>query len=121
MIIPVLALYCLVSVIGLVIGLLRRSIAALLTLSLCWWLGACVSAYFAYLAWVDRSYSENWAMLGFIYFTLPYAVLTGGLILVGLYFIRKWKGRRVKPFQSSLLALLTFLALQLIVGFVSAI
>ena len=120
MIIKVSILFLLVSTVGLVIGLQRKSVPTLFALSLFWWLGAFVSAYFAYLAWADRGYSENWAMIGVIYLTLPYAAMTMLLILMELYFTRRWIGRQAKPLRSSLFTLLIFLALQLVVAFVSA-
>lgn len=120
MIIKVSILFLLFSTVGLVIGLLRRSVPTLFALSLFWWLGAFVSACFVYLAWMDRHYSENWALIGFIYLALPYAALTVVLILIVLYFTRRWGDKQVKPLRSSLFALLTFLALQMIVGYVSA-
>jgi len=59
-------------------------------------------------------------MIGFFYIALPYAALTVILILIALYFTRRWSGKQVKLLQLNLLVLLTFLALQMIAGFMSA-
>jgi hypothetical protein len=119
-IIPLSILYLSVSAVGLTVGLRRRSMATLFALSFFWWLGAFVSAYFAYLAWMDRSYSENWAMIGFCYLALPYIAITIVLIPIKLYFLQRWSGRQAKLLQFSLIALFTFLVLQMIAGFMSA-
>jgi len=120
MIQPIFVLFYLFSAAGLAAGLWRRSIPALFVLNVLWWLGAFVSAYFTYLAWVDRGYSENWAMLGFIYLALPYAAPVIVLLLVELFFLRRWSGRQARALQSSTIALLTFLVLQMIAGLMSA-
>lgn len=119
MILPILVLFFLFSAAGLAAGLWRRSIPALFVLNALWWLGAFVSAYFTFLAWVDRSHSENWAMIGFIYLALPYVAPTVVLILIELYFLRRWR-RPARLLQASIIALFTFLVLQIIAGFVSA-
>jgi hypothetical protein len=119
-IIPISVLFITFSAVGLSIGVLRRNISTLLALSLFWWLCAFGSAYFVYLAWIDRGYSENWAMIGFVYLALPYAAFTVVLILIVLYFTRRWSGKQAKLLQLNLLVLLTFLVLQMIAGFMSA-
>ena len=112
-------LFVLISAVGLTFGLLRRSIPALFALNLLWWLGAFVSAYFAFLAWVDRGHSENWAVIGFMYLTLPFAVPAVVLSLIELYFLRKWSGGQVRLLRSGVVALLAFLLLQIFAGFIS--
>ena len=120
MIIKVFILFLLVSIVVLVIGLSRRSVPTLSALSFFWWLGAFASAYFVYLAWVDRGYSENWAMISVLYLSLPYTAMTMILILIELYFTRRWIAKQIRSLQSNLFALLMFLALQMLVGFMSA-
>ena len=120
MIIPISILYFSLSSFGILLGILRRSVTTLLVISVLWWVGALVSAYSVYLAWMDRSFSENWAMIGFLIFALPYAAITIVLIHIELYLLRKWEARLSKQLRANLLALLTFLVLQIIIGFVSA-
>ncbi|MEW6406385.1 MAG: hypothetical protein AB1649_31765 [Chloroflexota bacterium] len=120
MIKPIFVLFFLFSTVGLVIGLWRKNVPTLSILSALWWLGAFVSAYFTFLAWMDRGYSENWAMMGFLYLALPYAAPVIVLLLIELYFLRRWNSRQARALQSSAIALLTFLVLQMIAGFMSA-
>jgi hypothetical protein len=120
MIAPISMLYLLISAVTLAVGFKLRSFVTLFFLSVFWWLGAFVSAYFVFLAWIDQSYSENWAMLGFVFLALPYATFTVVLILIVLYFTRSWSGKQAKLLQLNLLVLFTFLALQMIAGFISA-
>ena len=120
MIVPISIIYFLVSVVALAFGFRFKSLSTLFALSIFWWVGAFASAYFTYLAWIDRSYSENWAMIDFIFLALPYAAHTIALIFTELYFMRKWSGRQVKFLQLNLLTLLTFLVLQIVLGLFSA-
>ena len=119
MLIPITVLFLVISIAGLTIGLLNRSAGVLLALNFFWWLVSFPSAYFVYLAWLDRGYSENWGALGFFYFTLPFAVLTILLLLALLYFMGKWEDGPANAPRISSLALLVFLVLQLIIGFIS--
>ena len=116
MAIPIAILLILGSVSGLILGLQYKNAIVLLALNIWWWLGAFVSAYFTWLAWQDRGYSENWAMLGFIFFALPYLLLIGLMALAKLFFIRSWPDNMAKLLRISSLGLLLFLLFQLIVG-----
>ena len=120
MIYPIFTLFILSSIVWLVIGLKGGKAIALLTLNLYWWLGSFVSAYFTLLAWQDRGYSENWAMIGFIFFSLPYILTTIVLIIVELFFIRKWQSDKTKAIKFTSVILLFFLIFQIIIGFLSA-
>lgn len=120
MIVPIFLLYVLVSAVTFTIGFRLRSWVTLFSLGIFWWLGAFASAYFVFLAWIDRSYSENWAMIGVITLTLPYAALTVVLILIALSFTRGWNDKQAKLLRLNLLGLLTFLTLQIIAGLLAA-
>ncbi len=66
------------------IGLSKRQYWALYLLNALWLLGLVVATYFTGLAWMDRAYSENWAMLGVIFYVWPYSIfvtLAGGIEL----------------------------------------
>jgi hypothetical protein len=119
MIIPIFVLFILGSVIGLMAGLYYKNVIVLLILNSLWWVGSLISAYFVGLAWLDRGYSENWAMIGFMIFSLPYALLTLIMLLVELFFTRQWHRPKLKPLRWLSSLLLTFLIFQLIVGFSS--
>jgi len=112
-------LFFLISVSALALGYLRKSKATLFVLSLFWWIGLFVSAYDVYLTWLDRGYSENWAAIGFVYIALPYAALTVVWVSIALCITRRWAGRQVTLLRINWLLLLVFLALQLMVGFLS--
>jgi len=67
------------------IGLSKRQYWALYLLNALWLLGLVVATYLTGLAWMDRAYSENWAMFGVIFYVWPYSVfvtLAGGIELV---------------------------------------
>ncbi len=117
MIIPIFAVFILGSVGGLTAGLYYRNVIVLLALNSLWWIGSFISAYFVWLAWLDRGYSENWAMIGFLIFSLPYGLLTLIMLFVQLFFTRKGYGSKLKPLRLVSILLLMFLIFQLIIGF----
>ena len=119
MIVPLFILFILGSFSGLGIGLYYRNVIILLALNSLWWVGSFISAYFVWLAWLDRGYSENWAMFGFIIFSLPYGILTLIMLFVELFVTRKWYGSQLKLLRWVSSLLLTFLMAQLIAGFSS--
>ncbi len=119
MIVPILAVFILGSVGGLVAGLYYRNVVILFVLNGLWWVGSFISAYFVWLAWLDRGYSENWAMIGFMIFSLPYGLLTLIMLFVELFFTRRWQGNKPKLLRLVSILLLTFLVFQLILGFSS--
>lgn len=120
MLIPIFTLFIFLSVIWLVIGIRGRKEIAILILNLFWWLGSFVSAYFTWLVWQDRRFSENWAMIGFMLYAIPYIVSSGTLVSIELYLIRKWSGEKTNTIKLSSVSLLIFLVFQLLTGFLSA-
>ena len=119
MLIPVFIVFTLISCGGLLVGIWHKSDMWLLALNLLWWCGGCISAYFAWLTWKDRGYSEHWAMIGFMLCTVPYALLTGLMLGGELFFIRTWQHRLSALNQIAAAALLIFLIVQLIIGVLS--
>ncbi len=119
MIVPIFGAFVLGSLGGLVAGLYYRNVAVFLILNSLWWVGSFISAYFVWLAWLDRGYSENWAMIGFIVGSLPYSLLTITMLSLELFFTRNWYGNKVKLLRLTAILLLTFLIFQLMIGFSS--
>ncbi len=75
MLIPIAALFLLLTVALLLVGTLGRKPAALYALKCVWFPGLVLAAYLTFGAWQDRSYSENWAAYGVLFFVLPYTFL----------------------------------------------
>lgn len=120
MLIPVLILFILFSTVFLVRGIRGRKETLLLKLNLFWLLGSFASAYFTWLAWQDRGYSENWAMIGFMFFAFPYILITGIMVIAELFFTRKWQSDKLKTIRLIMVILLVFLMFQVVVGLLSA-
>jgi hypothetical protein len=119
MIIPIFITFIIVSFGGLLVGLWYKNGILLLGLNLFWWLGSFISAYFAWLAWRERGFSENWAMIGFMICTLPYTLLTSFMLGGELFFIRTWQNRLTFFNQIAAVVLWIFLMAQLILGVLS--
>ncbi|MDM8538252.1 hypothetical protein QUF70_15975, partial [Desulfobacterales bacterium HSG17] len=117
--IPIITIFLLSSIVWLIIGISRKNEITLIVLNLYWWIGSFVSAHFVWLVWQSRNYSENWAMIGFIFCSLPYLITTVFMINVKLFYIRKWKSKKGKAIQLASVGLLFFLIFQIIVGFIS--
>ena len=120
MIIFIFTIFILLSIAWLISGAKGRNETVLLTLNLFWWLSSFAAAYFTWLAWQDRGYSENWAMIGFIYISFPYILITGMMVSAELFFIRKWQSSKTKMIKLASIGLLIFLLFQMLIGFLSA-
>jgi hypothetical protein len=120
MLIPIFTLFVLSSIVWLVLGIRGRKEDALLVLDSFWWLGSLVSAYFAFLAWQDRMFSENWAMMGFLFGSLPYSAIVGTMVVAELVFIRKWQSNKARAMRLMSAGLLMFSLFQVTVGLLSA-
>ena len=116
MILPFSALFIIINVSMLILGIREHKLYLLFLLNLIWLLGSFCSLYFVIQVWVGRMYSENWAMLGFFFFTVPYLLITGCMIGAELFFVRKWKDDKIKLLRYSSIFILLFLILQLIFG-----
>jgi len=117
--IPMAAVFIIGSATWLWFGLQEKSVVALLCLNGLFWLGSFGSGYFTLLAWNDRAYSENWALLGFALVAIPYAIVVATMLVIEIGFIIK---RDIRPRKALLLSsglLLVFLSMQMILGFIS--
>ncbi|MBU1099357.1 MAG: hypothetical protein KKA84_03050 [Bacteroidetes bacterium] len=119
MIILLFALYTIFLLLLLIVGLRKRKEILLLILNVLWWLGSFFSAYFILLAWQDRMYSENWAMMGVLFIAFPYILIITPIVIIELYLIRKWDRSSSKIFRLSAWLLLAFLLLQVLIGLTS--
>ena len=116
MLVPSLTLYLLVSVGWLIGGVRSGSAGGLLGLTLFWWLGALVAGYFTLVAFLERGYSENWALIGFIFISGPIILVTGVLSLIELFAIRRWPRAKARPVRAAAVFLLIFLTVQVALG-----
>jgi len=114
--IPAVLLYIAISAILLIIGGLRKSRTVLAVLIILLWLSSLLSAFFVGWAWLERSYSENWAMYGVLYISLP-VIVSNGALAVAILIVASVRGieRRQRVCQS-LYLLLLFLAAQVVMG-----
>jgi hypothetical protein len=120
MLLPIFAVLIIVSIVGLITGLYYRNVVVLFVLNLVWWIGSFISAYFVWLAWLDRGYSENWAMIGFMSFSLPISIPTIIMLSIELFFIRKRHDNQYNILRLVSILLLSFLVLQMIMGVFSS-
>ncbi len=116
MLIPTVFLYIVISAILITVVGLKKNITVLVALVALLWLSSLLSAFFVGWAWFERSYSENWAMYGVLFISLPVIVSNGALAVASLIVAsarRIEKRRRVCQF---LHLLLLFLAIQVAMG-----
>jgi len=100
-------------------GLQEKSVWALSCLNALFWLGSLGAGYFTLLAWNDRAYSENWALLGFALIAIPYAIVVAAMLVIEIGFIFK---RDIRPRKGLLISsslLLVFLSLQMFLGVIA--
>ena len=116
MLVPALTLYLLISVGCLIGGVRSGSAAGLLGLTLFWWLGSLVAGYFTLVAFLERGYSENWALIGFVFISGPIILVTGALGIIELVAIRRWSSKRARAVRIAAGLLLGFLAVQVALG-----
>jgi hypothetical protein len=116
MLIPAVSLYIILSVALVVVGSVKKSRVVLAGLSVLLWLCSILSAYFVGLAWLERSYSENWAMYGVLFISLPVIISTGVLAVSALIVAAVRGIENRKPVSLSLYILLLFLAVQVVMG-----
>ena len=116
MLIPVAVLFIALSALLLLVGGLKKNRSALWALSILLWLTSFLSAFFVGWAWLERSYSENWAMLGVLIVSLPVVAMNGVMAVAALIVasVRGVEGRR--PLCISIYLLLLFLAVQIAIG-----
>ncbi|HDQ03985.1 MAG TPA: hypothetical protein ENN23_05355 [Deltaproteobacteria bacterium] len=120
MLIPIIILFVTISVTLIIIGVFKTSRKILSALSIILWLCSLVSAFFVGWAWLERAYSENWAMYGFFFISLPIIITAGVLATVTILAVKVRKIENMKEILLRLYLLLIFLAAQVVVGFFSA-
>jgi hypothetical protein len=81
MLYPIAAAFLLLSAALLLTGTIGRKDAALYILNCVWLPGLLLAVYLTLGAWKERSYSENWAAIGVLFFVLPF---TGLVLLQGI-------------------------------------
>lgn len=116
MLYPAIGFFAIVSVALIVAGGMKRSRGHFAALSVLLWLASLLSAFFVGLAWLDRSYSENWALLGVLFISLPIGVADVLLAMAALIVMSVRGVERRRPVRLSLYILLVFLAAQALVG-----
>lgn len=119
MIVPIAVLFLLLSAIFLVVGLVNRNGIILLSLHAAWWLLSLVSAFFTGWAWLERGYSENWAMYGIFFISLPVIATISVSVIPAMIFGRIRKIEPMRRLELSGCLLLLFLAAQVVVGFLA--
>ncbi|OGP94240.1 MAG: hypothetical protein A2Z19_05070 [Deltaproteobacteria bacterium RBG_16_54_18] len=116
MLIPAVSLYIILSVALVVVGGVKKNRTALAVLSVLLWLCSILSAFFVGWAWLERSYSENWAMYGVLFISLP-GIISTGVLAVSALMVAAARGiENRKPVCLSLYILLLFLAVQVVMG-----
>ena len=120
MLIPVVALYIVCSIFLTVVCIVKHSKAALTALISLWWIAGGISAVFTCWAWMDRGYSENWALIGFMFVSLPIIAST---LVMAVTLVVLGRVRRIGPVQKagvSIYLLTGFLVIQTLAGWWAA-
>ena len=116
MLIPIIVAFVALSALLIIIAVRNGSRLIFAALSIMWWLCSLVSAFFVGWAWLDRGYSENWAMYGFFFLSIPVIIATGVMAVAAIVAARVRKIENMRNLALSLYLLLVFLAAQLVVG-----
>ena len=119
MFMAILFLYIIISIILMVYCIRKSSKAALIILSILWWLMSAVSALFALWAWTDRAYSENWAMIGFLFVSLPIIFVTILMTIIFIIIARIKKNGLILKTELFIYMLIFFLSFQVVAGFIA--
>lgn len=104
----------------LIAGIAKKNRGLLAVLAILLWLGSLASALFVAWAWLERGYSENWAMYGVFYISFPLIATTGLLAIAALMAsaVRKIENRQ--KICISLCLLLLFLAGQVVFAWMAS-
>ncbi len=120
MLIPIGILLALCSVTLLIASIAKKSRVLLAIFSILMWLGSLASALFIGWAWLERGYSENWAMYGVFYISFPLIATTGLLAIAALIASAVRRIEKRQRICLSLYLLLLFLAAQIVIALISA-
>ena len=121
MLIPLISLVFLVIIAVITFAFLNKSRALLGVLTIILWLLSLTSAFFAVWAWLERGYSENWAMYGFFFISLPIMSL---VLLTSVAAIIGAKLRKIENAGKVMLwlyILLAFVLAQAAMGFLAGV
>ena len=121
MLIPLIFLAFLVIVAVIAFSFLNKSRMALSFLTASLWLLSFVSAFFVVWAWLERGYSENWAMYGFFFISLPIMALVFPTSLVAIIGTRLRKIENAGRIIFWLYLLLAFVLAQAAAGFLAGV
>jgi len=120
MVYPLAVAFLLLTVALLLAGTIGRKYAALCALKCVWLLGLLLAVYLTLGAWKERSYSENWAAFGVLFFVLPF---TGLVLLQGIVEFVLLRGRHDPHAKTARIATAVIVGVLLIcslVGLLSA-
>jgi hypothetical protein len=120
MLIPVLFLLVLIFAGLLGFALVKKNRAVLMVLGILGWLLSLVSVFFTGWAWLERGYSENWAIYGFIFISIPIIILVSAVALAAIIGARLAKIENTRKIEISFCLLLLFLIMQAAAGFLAA-
>jgi hypothetical protein len=115
MIYPIAAGFLLLSVVLLLAGTIGRKYAALYVLKCVWLPGLLLAIYLTLGAWKERSYSENWAAFGVLFFVWPF---TGLVLLLGIIEFVLLRGRHDRNAKIARIATAVFVGLLLVCSLV---
>jgi hypothetical protein len=111
MLYPIAAAFLLLSAALLLTGTIGRKDAALYILNCVWLPGLLLAVYLTLGAWKERSYSENWAAFGVLFFVLPF---TGLVLLQGIVEFLLLRGRHDPHARNARIATAVFAGLLLV-------
>ena len=117
MLIPLVFAYFVASIVLMIICVSKQSKTALVLLNVFWWLMAALSAVFTIWAWNERAYSENWAFMGFFFFSLPTILITVFLAISFIAVGRVKRSATIRKAEVSFYLLLLFLIMQAVMGY----
>jgi hypothetical protein len=117
---PLAVVFLLLTVALLLAGTIGQKYTALYVLKCVWLPGFLLAVYLTLGAWRERSYSENWAAFGVLFFVLPF---TGLVLLQGIAEFVLLRGRHDQHAKTARIATAVVVGLLLIcslVGLLSA-
>ncbi len=120
MLFPLVVIVGLIALAIVVAGISKRNPKALLRASVFFWLLAVASAVPVVWAWRERAYSENWAMLGVMFISVPLILTVLVLGTVMLIVAKLKKMPLTKATTISLFSLGAFLVCQVLLIFLTA-
>jgi hypothetical protein len=115
MLYPIAAAFLLLSVALLLAGTIGRKHTALYALKGVWLPGLLLAIYLTLGAWKERSYSENWAAFGVLFFVLPF---TGLVLLLGIVEFILLRGRHDSHAKTARIVSAIFVGLLLLCSLV---